>query len=69
MNELTLMQKKGIVLDDIRRNHPFGIIDLYRGFIVIAHDQKDFDVKIMKINMGDTKGFFTMEREIQRLGL
>lgn len=69
MNDITIQQKRGIVLDSIRNNHPFGIIYLHGDYIVIAQDVTDLNAKIAMITRGDTKGFFTMEREIKRLGL
>ena len=36
-----------------------NIIRQYNGFIILAQDEKDYNIKVNKINRGDTNGFYT----------
>jgi hypothetical protein len=42
-----------------------NIVRQYNGFIILAQNVSDYQIKVNKINRGDTKGFYTDEHIIQ----
>jgi hypothetical protein len=40
------------------------IVRHYDGYIILAQNEKDYKIKVQKIQRGDTKGFYTVERAL-----
>lgn len=40
------------------------IVRHYDGYIILAQNERDFQIKVSKIQRGDTLGFYTVERAL-----
>lgn len=60
-------QEKQKVEKAILKARSFGhakIVRHYRGFIVMAQNERDYKAKAMAIDRGDRNGFYTVERMV-----
>lgn len=62
LNKMSVKTQKAI--DNLVVKNLAPIVRHYEGFIILAQNERDFQSKVHSVHRGDTKGFYTVEREI-----
>lgn len=53
-------------VNNLVNEHRASIVRHYDGYIILAHNERDYQTKVSKIQRGDIKGFCTIERALNR---